>query len=157
MNNVLNVNKKPLFVCIGTPRSFYDNSSNRIGKKLKEFGFDVIMNLDAKNLKERREEIKKYDKDKYQVIAIDVSYDKNYDYEKKITHKYSKKPIYPGRAVGHTLKPIGDCSIRIFIQYLVNIKNYLDLVTAICSKTGDEKIYKLEEKIANEIKEYYGK
>lgn len=155
MQDILDKKKEPLFVCIGTKGSFYDNTSNRIGKRLLNEGFDVILECDTSNMKRKLKQIKAYNKDKYQVIAIDLSYNSEYDQKAKLTHSYSKGGIIPGGALGRKYEPIGDVSVKIYLQAVEDIKNKVDLLMALCKTSGNTSIYQTEDKIFNELKDFY--
>lgn len=153
MNKVLDIKRKPIFACIGTKQSFYDNTSNRIGDLLKLKGFEVVLNFNSINMNKKRKELyeiaNKYDNP--QIIAIDLSLiDKDVEYE------YQNCGIKPGSGLGKKHDTIGEVSIKINLNKFEKIQSKLDIAIIISKKTGNKKIYKTEKKIVNELVTFYG-
>lgn len=152
----LDTSKTPLFICIGSELSFYDNTSNRIGDKLKRLGFNVVMNISSNNFEEKYKEVKKYSKETYQHIAIDLSYDGKFkEREKQSPYALIKLPINPGSALGKSHKTLGDVSIHITLNYFEEINNGLDVIKCVTLQEGNKEIYEIEREIVEKIKTLY--
>ena len=108
IEDILDKNKTPIFACIGTRESFYDNTSNRIGERLKEHGLNVVLNFDNETMQSKLTELETllFSVDNPQIIALDLVYSDKY---KKTDPYYCyKKGINPGSAFNHKHAPIGD-------------------------------------------------
>jgi putative sporulation protein YyaC len=101
----------PLFACIGSSKHLLDSYAPKVGSELKKLGYDVIGTfeepLHAKNIKDIYEkQIKSIDKEKYQVIAIDLSIN-----SKPGEVKVRKGFVLPGKGVGKKLPSVGEIAI----------------------------------------------
>lgn len=156
LSKYLSKDKIPLFVCIGSKLSFYDNTSNRIGKYLEANGFNVIRNVDNINIIDKYEEIDKYSEEIYEHIAIDLSYDSKYEERnKQRAYKVEKYGIKPGSGIGRSHKTIGSVSIHITLNYFEDVRNGLDVILNITKQIGNKEIHKVEKEIVEKIKEFY--
>lgn len=151
----LDTSKMPLFICIGSELSFYDNTSNRIGEALRGLGFNVITNIGSRNFEEKCREVKKYGEE-YQHIAIDLSYDSKYSERlKQSPYSLIKVPTMPGSALGKTHKALGEVSIHINLNYFEDVNNALDVIRCITLQEGNKEIYVYEKEIVEKIKKLY--
>ena len=53
IKDILDKDKTPIFACIGAKYSFYDNTSNRIGDRLKERGLKCVLNFNNINMQSK--------------------------------------------------------------------------------------------------------
>lgn len=118
----LDISKKPILVFVGTLRHHVDCIAPCVGKLLEkeDLGYE-IMYCDQTQIKEVYEKLESYDKDKYQIIAIDITL---MDSDTKFKTKLSG--LCPGDFVKENQKiMIGDFSILINIKgiYSGSFKN----------------------------------
>jgi putative sporulation protein YyaC len=152
IKDVIDKSRAPVFVCIGTMKHVLDSVAPRIGTILKQKGFEVIGTEEeqahAKTLPDLYEEkIKNIDKSKYQVIAVDADMTPVRTYL-GVDELYgaSDSAIHPGKAVGKTLPPIGEKSIRIFVTNICDCSPFSFLFYA-----HDEGIEKQIKDVANNV------
>lgn len=147
--------KTPIFACIGTKKSFYDNTSNRIGYILKENGFNVVLNLNSVNMQNKLKILEKIQNkiENSFIIAIDLSVSENR--KSVIPYKISKSGIKPGSFLNKKHKELGDVSIKIFVDYFEKVENDFDVLEVICKSNGNKKIHEIEKEIANKLINYY--
>lgn len=157
IKDILDKDKTPIFACIGTKKSFYDNTSNRIGDILKTFGFKVVFNFNNINMKDKLYELDDMmeETDNNQVIALDLSHS-SLNKTSKAFYCY-RDGISPGSALGRTHAPIGDVCIKICLNHFEDIKCDTDMLIAISKQSGNTKIHKTEIEIANIIHEFYNR
>ncbi len=110
-----------VFVCIGTDRSTGDSLGPLVGTYLVESGFaNVIGTLeqpcDASNMRERLGEI---EAGRF-IIAIDACLGQPASVG---WYQVSNRPLEPGKSVGKTLPPVGDCSIAAIVN-VDGVKKY---------------------------------
>lgn len=113
------------FFCIGTDRSTGDALGPLTGSHLSEsllFPFSVIGTLEnplhALNLQEKLEERLENNPSTY-IVAIDACLGKSDSIGQLLIHN---GPLYPGKAVGKDLPPVGDLSIK----GVVNISGFME-------------------------------
>lgn len=116
---LLNRNKIPYFLCIGTSKSDFDNVAVTIGDKLIKAGYAVLGTTDkqlhGKSIVGYNDEIiSKLDNNIYQTIAIDISTGIN-----DVPYTITDKSIQPGSGIGKNLPFLGDISIHINVEYFV--------------------------------------
>ena len=154
IKDILDKDKTPIFACIGAKYSFYDNTSNRIGDRLKERGLKCVLNFNNINMQSKVEELEALVSitDKPQIIAIDLSH----SFKHNNKYNCSKTGIKPGSGLGRNHASIGDVSIKVMLNAFEDIKTNLDIIMSICKEDGNKDIIKTEQKIADEICEFYG-
>ena len=111
------LNRIPVFVCIGSTKHDLDSIAPKIGSKLKNLGYLVLGTekkpINAKNLEEiNNRYIKLFNPKIFQIIAIDACISS--------MMKVIKAPLKPGFGVGKLLPEIGELSILIGISDLLN-------------------------------------
>lgn len=113
------------FFCIGTDRSTGDALGPLTGSHLAEsllFPFHVVGTLEnplhALNLKQRLDERLEMDPSTF-IVAIDACLGKSDSIGQLLFHK---GPLYPGKAVGKELPPVGNLSIK----GVVNISGFME-------------------------------
>jgi putative sporulation protein YyaC len=127
MYNELPVGSEPFFLCIGVDRSAGDCFGPLTGTLLKQMRVpNVIGSLDnpvhAKNLQETCSSLN----DNSFVVAIDASLGSARDLGYLAV---KKSPLYPGRAMGKELPPVGNLSVILNVN-IGGIANYLFLQNA---------------------------
>lgn len=154
IEDILDINKTPIFACIGAKYSFYDNTANRIGYKLKEHELKAVINFNNINMQEKLEELETLIStvDNPQIIALDLSH--SFKHKKK--YYCYNTGILPGSGLGYVHKEIGDVCIKIMLNAFEDIQDKADILVALSKERGNRDIFNTETKIANRICDFYG-
>lgn len=118
--DLIDKEREPYFICVGTTRSSLDSVAPKVGTRLEKLGYKVIgteeNQLHGLNIVDRFNEIESIDLSKYQIIAIDGMY----------AHKSHKeiiienRPLRPGGFYKKTLPEIGEFIIGLNINRDLN-------------------------------------
>ena len=139
------VNKKIVFVCIGTDRATGDCLGPLVGTFLNDKNYIVYGTLEnpihAKNLEKRMKEIEEIHSNDI-IIAIDASLGKEEDISKVYI---SDEPVHPRSAIDNSFKGVGDMSIT----GIVNFSGFLP--HTILQNTRFNVVYDMAKEIVKEI------
>ncbi|WP_225229707.1 spore protease YyaC [Sporosarcina quadrami] len=142
------------FFCIGTDRSTGDALGPLTGSLLSEsllFPFSVVGTLEkplhALNLREQLDEKLSEDPSTY-IVAIDACLGRSDSIGHLLFHK---GPLYPGKAVGKDLPPVGDLSIK----GVVNIAGFME--QAVLQSTRLHLSYEMSRVISRALQLAYGR
>lgn len=110
---MLDINKKPIFVFIGTLKHHVDCIAPCVGKLLEkeDLGYEIIY-CDQTQIEETKKKLESYDKNEYQSIAFDVGFiDSTTKFQ---TLNHGIKPA--SFILGNGVPEIGDLGIIINIK-----------------------------------------
>lgn len=111
--NVIDKNRIPVFVCVGSSRHPLDCVAPKIGSMLRDRGYRVIGTMEkpihATNIHNLELD---YDDRMYQIIGIDSCIG-----DKGRAYRTFYKPLRPGSAVDRKLPEIGEVSILVNVFY----------------------------------------
>lgn len=120
--DMIDKTREPWFVCLGTPLSYADGLAPRIGSRLEskyKVTGTVEKPVDNKTLLDEKSFVYDIDKEKYQVVSIDISINKSEDRDED--GLYIREGINPakGNIKGNDHKTIGEIGIIIGIEDIV--------------------------------------
>ncbi|WP_339252669.1 spore protease YyaC [Sporosarcina sp. FSL W8-0480] len=142
------------FFCIGTDRSTGDALGPLTGSHLSEsllFPFSVIGTLEkplhALNLQQQLDKTFEQDRSTF-IVAIDACLGKNDSIGQLLLHN---GPLYPGKAVGKALPPVGDLSIK----GVVNVSGFME--QAVLQSTRLHLPFEMSRVISRSLQLAYGR
>ena len=150
IKNCNKLNKKPVFICIGSDLILGDSLGPLIGTKIKEeklpvyFYGSLSFPVTAKEIEYVKTYLKEFHPDSF-VIAIDAAIGDENDVG---LIKVSNKGVNPGLGVKKRLGTVGDCGIIGIVAK--RSQNNVELFNL----TRLNLVYKMSERIVDGIKEY---